>query len=81
MNLKTVAITQLQLGEEAKVVNLVVSTVKEVEHLLPFLLECREQNKPVNASNLLTFGKINDMAKNGQRYYMEFLYLGLRSLD
>lgn len=43
-------IARLQVGDDAKRVNLVVSTVAEIEQLLPYLLECKAQGKSISVS-------------------------------
>ncbi|KAL8766427.1 MAG: hypothetical protein Q9209_006803 [Squamulea sp. 1 TL-2023] len=45
---KTVEVTRLQIGEISRNVHIVVSTVAEMEHLLPFLSECQDRGKNVN---------------------------------
>lgn len=48
---KSVEVTKLQIGENLKHVNLVVSTVGEAELLKDYLLECKDQGKTVNVSS------------------------------
>ena len=38
----------MQVGHESEHVNLVVSTVAEAEHLVPFLSECKDHGRSVN---------------------------------
>lgn len=38
----------MQVGEDSRSIKLIGSTVSEIENLLPWLLECREQGKDVN---------------------------------
>ncbi|KAM0723736.1 hypothetical protein Q7P37_000726 [Cladosporium fusiforme] len=45
---KTVELTKLQVGEGNRPVNLAVSTISELEFLLPFLSTCVEQGRAVN---------------------------------
>ncbi|CAL8578854.1 hypothetical protein XPA_004625 [Xanthoria parietina] len=46
---KTIEVARLQVGEPWRhTVKLVVSTLAEAEHLLPFLLECQDHGKSVN---------------------------------
>ena len=45
---KTTQLSRLQVGEDSQSVNLVASTVAEIEHLLPWLLECKAAGKDVN---------------------------------
>lgn len=45
---KTTELTKLQVGEASQRVNLVASTVSEIENLLPWLLECKAQGKDIN---------------------------------
>ena len=48
--LQTTEVTKLQVGEDSKEVQLVCSTVSEIENLMPWLLECRRDKKDVNVS-------------------------------
>lgn len=50
---KTTQMTKLQVGEDAKVVRLVCSTVSEIENLLPWLLECKAQGKDVDVRKVV----------------------------
>ncbi|KAK6443634.1 hypothetical protein LTR95_000461 [Oleoguttula sp. CCFEE 5521] len=45
---KTTELTKLQVGEDTRDVKLVASTVSEIEHLVPYLQECREDGKSIN---------------------------------
>ncbi|CAK4030699.1 Hypothetical predicted protein [Lecanosticta acicola] len=45
---KTTELTELQVGKGSKTVNLVASTVSEIENLVPWLLECKSQGKGIN---------------------------------
>ncbi|KXL42975.1 hypothetical protein M433DRAFT_58996 [Acidomyces richmondensis BFW] len=45
---KTIEIAKLQVGESSKSVNLVASTVAEIENLVSWLLECKAQGRDVN---------------------------------
>lgn len=45
---KTTQLTKLQVGEDSQSVKLVASTVSEIEHLLPWLLECKAHGREVN---------------------------------
>ena len=38
----------MQLGDESEHVNVVVSTVAEAEHLVPFLSDCKDHGRSVN---------------------------------
>jgi len=46
-----VQLAKLQVGEESKDIRLIVSTVAELESLVPWLLECRSQDKSISVSN------------------------------
>lgn len=41
------------MGEETKAVKVVASTVSEVEHLVPYLLECQSKGRSVNVGGFL----------------------------
>lgn len=43
--------TKLQVGEQARSVKLICSTVSEIENLLPWLLECKAQGRDVDVGN------------------------------
>ncbi|CZT18670.1 related to alanine racemase [Ramularia collo-cygni] len=45
---KTTELTELQVGKDSKSVKLVASTVSEVEHLAPWLQECKSQGKAIS---------------------------------
>ncbi|KAI1979940.1 hypothetical protein LOZ51_000867 [Ophidiomyces ophidiicola] len=45
---KTTELTRLQVGEKARTVRLVVSTLAEAEQLQPYLQECKENGKSVD---------------------------------
>ena len=45
---KTTEITELQIGDSSSPVNLVASTVSEVEHLVDYLVRCKSQGRQVN---------------------------------
>lgn len=45
---QTSEIAKLQVGPSPKPVKLVCSTVSEIEHLLPWLLECKAENRHIN---------------------------------
>ncbi|KAK5108626.1 hypothetical protein LTR62_008117 [Meristemomyces frigidus] len=45
---KTIDMTSLQVGEASRPVKLVASTVAEIEHVLPWLLECKAQGREIN---------------------------------
>lgn len=48
---QTIELAKLQVGDEqGRDVKLIVSTVAEVEHLLPWLLEVKGQGRGVNVS-------------------------------
>jgi hypothetical protein len=57
---KTIELARLQIGEgirsngtqsnEGRPVRLIASTVTEIEHMLPWLQECRSQGREVNVS-------------------------------
>lgn len=49
---KTTEVAKLQVGDNSKSVNLVASTVAEIENLLSWLLECRAQGRDVNVRSL-----------------------------
>ena len=53
--LKTVEVAQLQVGNQTNDVKVIVSTVAEAEHLLDFLLSCRESQRSVNVSTTIAF--------------------------
>ncbi|EGP83343.1 uncharacterized protein MYCGRDRAFT_76868 [Zymoseptoria tritici IPO323] len=42
---KTTQLAELQVGKDSKSVNLIASTVAEIENLAPWLLECQSQGK------------------------------------
>ena len=42
----------MQVGYESKHVNVVVSTVAEAEHLMPFLSECKDHGRSVNVCHV-----------------------------
>ncbi|MCJ1418630.1 hypothetical protein MMC32_004978 [Xylographa parallela] len=44
----TIEVTQMQVGDSAKNVNIIVSTVAEAEYVMPYLRDCRAQGKAVN---------------------------------
>ena len=46
--LKTIEVTQMQVGDSAKNVNIIVSTVAEAEYVMPYLRDCKNQQKTVN---------------------------------
>jgi D-serine ammonia-lyase len=45
---KTTEVTKLQVGDSPNPVKLVASTVSEIEHLLPWLLECKAEGREIN---------------------------------
>ncbi|KAK8222121.1 hypothetical protein M8818_000291 [Zalaria obscura] len=45
---KTTQLTRLQMGEDSKSVNLIASTVSEIEHLVPYLQEQQSRGRNVN---------------------------------
>ncbi|KAL8846563.1 MAG: hypothetical protein Q9221_008356 [Calogaya cf. arnoldii] len=45
---KTIEVARLQVGEWRNTVQVVVSTLAEAEHLLPYLIECQDHGKSVN---------------------------------
>ncbi|KAF4556199.1 D-serine dehydratase-like protein [Elsinoe fawcettii] len=45
---KTVQLSRLQVGEDSRDIRLLVSTVSEAEHLVPWLLGCVKDGKSVN---------------------------------
>ena len=55
--LKTVEVAQLQVGNQTNDVKVIVSTVAEAEHLLDFLLSCRESQRSVNVSTTTRLSK------------------------
>lgn len=52
---QTVELTQLQVGEGSRPVNIAVSTIAELELLLPLLSFCASQSRPVNVSISISF--------------------------
>jgi peroxiredoxin len=57
---QTTQLAKLQVGEDAKSVKLVASTVAEIENLMPWLAECKKEGKEVNVS---VFPSINPPAQ------------------
>jgi len=49
-HLQTVELTRLQVGDGSRPVNLVVSTMAELEFILPYLQECRRDNRSISVS-------------------------------
>ena len=47
---KTVQLARLQVGENSKDIRLIASSVAEVEHLVPYLLESKAKGSVVNVS-------------------------------
>ncbi|KAK0934494.1 hypothetical protein LTR29_013904 [Friedmanniomyces endolithicus] len=45
---KTTQLARLQVGRDSRSVKLVASTVSEIENLLPWLLECKAEEKEIN---------------------------------
>ena len=45
---KTIEVTRMQIGDSAKNVNIIVSTVAEAEYVMPYLRDCQKQGKTVN---------------------------------
>ena len=41
-------LTHLQVGDESEEVNLIVSTLLELERLVPFLKACKEAKRDIN---------------------------------
>lgn len=74
---KTTEVTKLQMGEGSKSIKLVASTVSEVEHLLPWLLEFKAQGRDVNVCR--TFATQATVA-NDDRSSMACPYRRLPSL-
>jgi len=45
---KTVEVTQLQVGDNNRNVNIIVSTMAEAEHVADYLKDCRSNGKSIN---------------------------------
>lgn len=67
---QTTQLTRLQVGEDAKSVKLVASTVAEIENLLPWLLECRSAGKDVNVSWINYYALSSSSALRTYRFSM-----------
>ncbi|GAM83194.1 hypothetical protein ANO11243_011800 [Dothideomycetidae sp. 11243] len=50
---KTVELSQLQAGLDSDDIRLIVSTVAEAEHLVPWLMECRARGAAVNMDQII----------------------------
>jgi len=57
---KTVELTRLQVGDGLRPVNLVVSTMAELDFILPYLQECRSENRHVNVG--VAYGHLGNMS-------------------
>lgn len=47
---KTIELTKFQVGDGTRPANIIVSTIKEAENVVPLLVEMKQANREVNVS-------------------------------